>query len=269
MITFPKFEPCHDILIHNKVYADVYLAIPDGDKYYAWFTKYQHQYLCYLINIADNVVTICETNFSKSLTIGLGTIVSGTIFKHKNSCFVIDNLYYYKGNFISNNYLEKITHLTKMFDAEIYSGNENSVIFGMPLMNANFASLMDEILKSPYSVKYIQYRYFENNDSKKMQYNEVRTQFRVNATMQNDIYEIQYGNKKMTAHIPDYATSVMMNGLFRNIKENENLDALEESDDDEEFENSNSDKFVHLERSIKMMCVFNNKFKKWMPIKTC
>jgi superfamily II DNA/RNA helicase len=37
------------------------------------------------------------------------------------------------------------------------------------------------------------------------------------------------------AFIPDYSTSVMMNKLFRNIKENQNLDALEESDDEEEF----------------------------------
>ena len=35
-----------------------------------------------------------------------------------------------------------------------------------------------------------------------------------------------------------------MNSLFRTIKENENLDSLEESDDEEEFENSNVDKFV-------------------------
>ena len=35
-----------------------------------------------------------------------------------------------------------------------------------------------------------------------------------------------------------------MNTLFRNIKENQNLDALEESDDEEEFENISLDKFV-------------------------
>ena len=59
----------------------------------------------------------------------------------------------------------------------------------------------------------------------------------------------------------------MMNKLFRIIKENNDLDALEESDDEEEFENSNIDKFVNLEKSYKMVCIFNNKFKKWVPIK--
>jgi hypothetical protein len=69
------------------------------------------------------------------------------------------------------------------------------------------------------------------------------------------------------AGIPDYKTSIMMNKLFRIIKENNDLDALEESDDEEEFENSNIDKFVYLDKSHKIICNFNNKFKKWVPIK--
>jgi hypothetical protein len=58
-----------------------------------------------------------------------------------------------------------------------------------------------------------------------------------------------------------------MNKLFRIIKENENLDALEESDDEEEFENEKADKFVRLNQSYKMICQFNHKFKKWTPLK--
>ena len=57
----------------------------------------------------------------------------------------------------------------------------------------------------------------------------------------------------------------MMNGLFRTIKENANLDRLEESDDDEEFENTNEDKFVNLGKSLIMKCVYNRKFRKWQP----
>jgi hypothetical protein len=73
-------------------------------------------------------------------------------------------------------------------------------------------------------------------------------------------------SNKLIASIPDYKTSVMMNALFRNIKENRSLDALEESDDEDEFENTNIDKFVDLTKKIKMKCVFNYKFKKWTPI---
>lgn len=87
--------------------------------------------------------------------------------------------------------------------------------------------------------------------------------------IQNDIYHLYSLEKEYIglACIPDYKTSVMMNKLFRVIKENNDLDALEESDDEEEFENENVDKFVYLDRSYKMICNFNNKFKKWIPIK--
>jgi len=274
LLNFPKFEPCHDIIIHNKVYADLYLAIPNGDKYYAWFTKCQNKNQCYLLTIINNnpaTMVACDVKFNKSLTIGLGTIVRGYMFKDKNSCFAIDDLYYYKGNYISNNYVEKIEYLTKMFGEIFAAKNENSIIFGMPIMAINFSVLINEISQPSYPIKYIQHRYFDNNISKIMQYNnEVQyTTFNMNATIQNDIYEMSLlnSNKKMIAYIPDYKTSVMMNTLFRNIKENDNLDALEESDDDEEFENNKIYKFVYLERSYKMMCIFNTKFKKWVPIK--
>ena len=69
------------------------------------------------------------------------------------------------------------------------------------------------------------------------------------------------------AYIPDFKTSVMMNKLFRNIKENTNLDLLEESDNEDEFENEKEDRFVYLDRAFNMLCSYNYKFKKWVPLK--
>jgi hypothetical protein len=68
------------------------------------------------------------------------------------------------------------------------------------------------------------------------------------------------------AMVPTYKCSVMLNGLFRTIKENGNLDLLEESDDEDEFENTQLDKFVDLEKTILMECVFLKKFQKWQPM---
>lgn len=87
--------------------------------------------------------------------------------------------------------------------------------------------------------------------------------------IQNDIYHLHSLENEYIglACIPDYKTSIMMNKLFRIIKENNDLDALEESDDEEEFENENVDKFVYLNKSYKMICNFNNRFKKWVPVK--
>ena len=69
------------------------------------------------------------------------------------------------------------------------------------------------------------------------------------------------------ACIPDYKTSIWMNDLFRKIKENRNMDFLEESDDEEEFENVEVDKFVYLNKQYYIECIFNYKFKKWIPSK--
>ncbi len=97
--------------------------------------------------------------------------------------------------------------------------------------------------------------------------------FLIKPDIQNDIYYLYCLDQNLKeeqhsiAHIPDYNTSVMMNKLFRIIKENNNLDALEESDDEEEFENEDISKFVHLDKSYKMVCQFNYKFKKWTPVK--
>jgi hypothetical protein len=107
-----------------------------------------------------------------------------------------------------------------------------------------------------------------NNNNKKYKI------FIVSADIQNDIYNLVDPDNssdytianKLVASIPDYKTSVFMNALFRNIKENRSLDALEESDDEDEFENTSIDKFVDLTKKIKMKCIFNYKFKKWTPI---
>jgi hypothetical protein len=97
--------------------------------------------------------------------------------------------------------------------------------------------------------------------------------FKIKADIQNDIYHLYCTNGTDNeyyydiASIPDYKTSLYMNRLFRNIKENENLDALEESDDEEEFENEKEDRYVFLDREYLMICSYHYKFKKWVPLR--
>ena len=56
-----------------------------------------------------------------------------------------------------------------------------------------------------------------------------------------------------------------MNTIFRKIRENQNLDYIEESEDEEDFENIDDNKFIDLEKSIYMLCSYNRKFQKWIP----
>jgi hypothetical protein len=93
--------------------------------------------------------------------------------------------------------------------------------------------------------------------------------FKIKPDIQNDIYHLYCSDGQLyeTACIPDYVTSVMMNNLFRDIKENKNLDALEESDDEDEFQNENADRFVFLDKEYNMLCAYNYKFRKWYPLR--
>jgi hypothetical protein len=93
--------------------------------------------------------------------------------------------------------------------------------------------------------------------------------FKVKAGLAADNYQLYTLEDKFydTALVPTYKCSVFLNALFRNIKENANLDLLEESDDEEEFENTQIDKFVDLEKTVIMECVYSKRFKKWQPMK--
>ena len=93
--------------------------------------------------------------------------------------------------------------------------------------------------------------------------------FLVKADIQYDIYHLYLPDNSYhgVAYIPNYVTSVMMNRLFRKMKENLHLDAIEESDDEEEYANTAEDKYVDLNKALYMECVMHPKFKKWVPIK--
>lgn len=103
--------------------------------------------------------------------------------------------------------------------------------------------------------------------------------FECKADLQNDIYHIYaYGTLSQqsdslktkrvycgVAYIPNCEISAYMNGLFRNIKENRNLDLMEESDDEDEFLDQRIDKFVDIHKTLYFKCQFQPKFKKWIP----
>jgi hypothetical protein len=108
-------------------------------------------------------------------------------------------------------------------------------------------------------------------DFRKPQYQQT-TVFQVSADIQFDIYRLYAGDDKGNpsyygvACIPNYKTSLFMNGLFRNIRESRNLDFIEESDDEDDFQNMHPDKYVDLSKKIMMECIFNVKHKKWIPV---
>jgi len=300
---FPNIKLSYETITHKKVYKyNLLLAIPEGKKCFAWFTSYKDKMSCFIIELDTKNrkqirnIKIVNSCFSTSLC--YGTIFYGTLFYHLNSPFFsIEDIFMYKGRNISNlDINEKINKICNILKNDIkqIAYNNYFVVFGLPLI-AKSNNVLDMSLKNiRYKLAAMKY-YISNksnscyilpfeeytNDSQekkvledkkierkyeKQTYGKI---FVCKPDIQNDIYHLYTSENEYVglAAIPDYKTSIMMNKLFRIIKENDDLDALEYSDDEEEFENANVDKFVHLDKSYKMVCNFNNKFKKWIPIK--
>jgi hypothetical protein len=328
---FPNVELSYDQIIHNTVHrkTDAVLAIPDGKKYFAWFTTFRLQNVCILLEIAEEnkrIIDISLVNVSFHNELSYGTIFYGTVFMYNNTrYFSSENILRYKGKDVSKySYTNKLSLFGQIYSHEIrqVSHNQNIIVFGLPQICSDYLTLLTKM--PPYKIKYIQFictdtvKVFNmvydpstiqklsapqlsapqlsvpqivnshpcllynsnphvkpvNNTYKQLPRTNTKREivFKIKPDLQNDIYNLYYDDHGTdvlyeVAYIPDYKTSVSMNKLFRNIKENDNLDALEESDDEEEFENDRIDKFVYLDRSYNMACIYNYKFKKWMPIK--
>jgi hypothetical protein len=97
--------------------------------------------------------------------------------------------------------------------------------------------------------------------------------FNVTADPQLDLYHLYaYGGGQSAVYcglagVQSLKTSIFLNQIFRRIRENENLDLAEESEDETDFENTDVNKFVNLETVVAIECVFNQKHKKWIPVR--
>ncbi|MEX0598754.1 MAG: hypothetical protein WD512_19880, partial [Candidatus Paceibacterota bacterium] len=207
------------------------------------------------------------------------TVLQGTIVNINNSTFFTceDILFYKNKNCQRKPYKHKLELMLDMFDNEIKNTNlfNNNFVISLPIIKNNYIDCFNISQFLSYDVYGIQVRRANSCEPEgiiKINSNNVDAIFNVTADIEQDIYNLHcMSNEKCeieydVAMVPDYKTSVFMNGLFRTIKENKNLDLLEESDDDEEFENINEDKFVNLKKIIRMKCVYMSKFRKWKPV---
>ena len=289
---FPDIKLSYETIIHKKVYdCNLTLAIPHGVKCFAWFTIFNEKYVCILLELENNKIKnikITTTCFSKELC--YGTIMYGTVFNHMNNFFYsVEDIFLYKNrDFSKENWLNKFNKIIYILknDLKQLSYNKNFIVFGLPVIARSNEKIDIKLKDVKYKINTIQYYKLNKNNSylslqfekfintinivktKELNKNKKYIVLEARADIQNDIYNLYCFDNKFCgiACIPDYKTSSMMNKLFRNIKENFDLDKLEESDDEDEFENPNIDKFVYLEKAFKMKCHYNKKFKSWVPI---
>ena len=285
MERFPEIELSYDKILHNKVQTDLYLAIPKGRKALIWFTYFNDKNVCLLMtldknhNISDiNIFPYC---FSSELS--FNTILYGTIKKQEdNTHFIAEDILYYKNkNAQRMHYIQRLSFIQDMFKHHIKNTNlfKNNLIIGLVIIRSTYETISQETNYVSYEIYGFQcrnnYKFYSEGILKPLN-REIEVNFKVKAQENQDIYHLYiYDEHKLNdiyygvAMINDYKTSVFMNDLFRNIKENKNLDFLEESDDEEEFENTDENKFVDLNKEITMKCVYMDRFRKWKPVSVC
>jgi hypothetical protein len=232
-----------------------------------------------------------------------GTILYGTLCDVEGlSFFIADDIYYYKGIYMKPlTFGEKMGYLTDVIE----NMDSTTVMFKMACMETITAvDTENQTLKleSAYVSHHLQYRassqimpylnhtvkprsfapapavepkiYIPRND---LDFGapayKSETVFRVMADVQSDIYLLYAYNETAfefvdIAYIGSRKESAFMNSLFRNIRENLNVDYGEESEDEDMFQNTSVDKYVDLKLEYRMICSFHHKFKKWVPVRT-
>jgi len=285
MKDFPNIELSYEKNIHKKVpSSNIYLSIPKGKKYFTWFRNWKKYAICLFLELdryrkSIQTITVKNVCFDNILCSGKGTIFYGTLFHITGyGFFNIEDIFFFKGNNISSfsqyKKINTLQHCCSNYIKPLIL-SKLDVAFGLPIIDTNHKKLLTKIQQLPYSIYCIQHRILHKRGSflneriniiPHYEYN-----FMIKATIHPDIYELYYTNGKdiikyKFACIPDYKTSVYMNSIFRDIKENINLDRLEESDDEEEFEDISEDKYVNLEIEQIFKCVYLKYYNSWKPV---
>ncbi len=275
---FPNVERSYDKSLHNNVQINqckLFMIVPKGPKTYLWYTYLGSSNVCIIMQTnnkgAFSRIEIQPMCFNDEIS--YGTILYGTLITiGSHEYFTTENILQYCGDYLHKySIYKKLDILKELFDTKIsqVAYNKRFIIPTIPYLCNNF----DDAINTSTSLKYTVYGIKCFND-KCIGIYHVRKNlnntgiFYISATINSDIYNIYCDNNSehiAFACISSYKTSVLLNGIFRNIKENTNLDLLEESDDEEEFQDISDDKYVDTNKRVIMKCNYNRRFSKWEP----
>lgn len=284
--------------IHKKVSADLFWVIPKGQKCLIWYTYLHAENVCLLIHLNErgnySDVKIYPAVFSSALA--FGTILYGTFFyAERQPFFACEQIHYAKGIDV-----QRKSAADKMAVMhELFTNNQigqvaytpDFLIVGLPVMTQTYEEAEALLNVLPYRTYGVGAYYLHKAPAQhtapaqhkapaahtasvqktpmplqpRTGFLPTKCIFKVKADLVADVYHLYCADNiyYTTVAVSSYKMSVQLNALFRNIKENANLDLLEESDEEEEFENTEIDRFVDLEKTVLMECGFVKKTQKW------
>ena len=254
---------------------DCIRIIPKGPKITLWFTYNQYPVLYSFPNYILSPEKKLDRKTKQYVVsydpvLSSGTIVYGTLLNYKSKhFFFMEDVMQYKSQHVRhkswNNKLKYMIDILNFIRDDFHKIMKKTIRIGIPIMHICKQNIQKQIINTyymPYSIEYLK----ENRKFVEKISNITYKNFMIRADLKEDIYHLYQDEYVGNALIPNLETSKMMNSIFRRIKENDNLDLLEESDDDDEFENIDEDKYVDLEKIYRFRCVLHGRFNMWVPI---
>lgn len=295
MNTFPDVPVCVEAILDKPMEKiTLCIAIPVGVKGLVWFSPE----CCYILTLSkdgrsfDNVTI--DNSFSYT---NIGTVLYGTFYfieERQHVYFTIEDVYLYKYHNTSQLPIERKMALSRdMLSNEIqpFDLYTSTFIIGLPFMRTSWKEMYDLLSHISYKIHSIRFHFEEEKDysrpmaSKSHTYyyyllntkkdcinmNDLQPDrmetFYVKADPIMDIYHLFSQDEKTyigIASVQTLKTSLFLGSLFRNMKSEYELDELEESDDEDDSISKRI--LVDTELKIKMICVYNVRFKKWCPL---
>ena len=95
----PEIKFSYERSTHKKVLSDIYVIIPKGRKYFAWFTNRNRKNVCIFLEVGGQnhkITNMFYRHVSFDDSLSYGTIFYGTHFH--SQYFSIEDVYQYKGH---------------------------------------------------------------------------------------------------------------------------------------------------------------------------
>ena len=105
----PEIKFSYERSTHKKVLSDIYVIIPKGRKYFAWFTNRNRKNVCIFLELGGQnhkITNMFYRHVSFDDSLSYGTIFYGTLFRtstdidagiNDNEIFSVENIYFHKG----------------------------------------------------------------------------------------------------------------------------------------------------------------------------
>ena len=261
----------------QKISGDSWALIPRGKKVALWYTYFRDTPVSILVDLdwksKPTDFTLVLSSFHQNLA--YGTILSGILFEERGKqmfcCTHVNMLcgqLKFRSLSVQTESLHTIMHSMIRLDTYL-----PGIIVCVPKMVFNSEHIDDAVQKSQIPIHCIRvcnsttnqivgtYRQSINHSA--------RAIVLVKPEVEEDIYSLWSNRMIGYAIVPDYKTSVLLNSIFRDVKENDNLDLLEESDSEEEFENTKEDRFIKYKDGFTMRVEYIPRFNGWKPYEKC